>query len=85
MNVRALELKDPSLQLVLYNERARYLKTGNPRHAWRSWLIARKARMATPAWVVAFFDEVAAREVAGRRRKNADQRTQRHRKRGVSR
>ena len=98
MNAKALELKDPCLQLALYNERAQYLKTSNPRHAWRTWQIARQARIATPAWVVAFLDDMAARELAVRsvavrkvavqkpkpKPKNGNRRTPRYRTREVS-
>jgi hypothetical protein len=68
MNDRTARLKAKATVATLRYDQELYQNTGNPRHVWHAWQIARKMKVAVPDWVLQFVDRFAASEITKRTR-----------------
>jgi hypothetical protein len=66
MDALSKRLKDISFRAFISFEQRQFRNTGNPHHAWHTWQVVRRNKVAIPSWVAAFIDTVAAREVTVR-------------------
>lgn len=64
-----MDLKTKAVAVTLQHYEDLYVNTGDTRHAWRAWQLARRAKVSIPDWVLLHIDRVAEAAATVRTRK----------------